>query len=183
MNTETINEVRRSLGWLIALGVVMIVLGVAAIVEPFIASIVVARVLSWTFLLAGIVRTIHALQSRQQRGFWPKLLIGIFYIVAGFLLLSNLLGAKLTLTLAFGWVILVQGIFEVIAAFQVRPEPNWGLMLFSGIISIILGILILYRWPINAIWLLGFFAGLSFIFTGIWMIVLPRAISDHLSRS
>lgn len=182
MNTETINEVRRSLGWLIALGVVMIVLGVAAIVEPFIASIVVARVLSWTFLLAGIVRTIHALQSRRQRGFWPKLLIGIFYVVAGILLLSNVFGAQLTLTLVLGWVILVQGIFEVIAAFQVRPEPNWSWMLMSGIIAIILGILILNRWPNNAIWLLGFFMGLSFISTGVWMILLPRAISDHLTR-
>jgi uncharacterized membrane protein HdeD (DUF308 family) len=183
MNTETINEVRRSLGWLIALGVVMVVLGIAAIVEPFIASIVVARVLSWTFLLAGIVRTLHALQSRRQQGFWLKLLIGIFYIVAGVLLLSNMLGAKLTLTLVFGWTIIIQGVFEIITALKIRPEPNWGLILFSGIVALILGILILNRWPNNAIWLLGFFTGVSFIFTGTWMIMLPRAISNHLTQN
>ncbi|PMB44486.1 hypothetical protein CEN39_28180 [Fischerella thermalis CCMEE 5201] len=182
MNTETINEVRQNLGWLIALGILMIVLGIAAIVEPFIATLAVARVLSWTFLFVGIVRTIYAFQSRRQRGFWLKLLIGILYVIVGIMLLSNIFGATLTLTLAFGWVILAQGIFEVIAAFQARPDPKWSWMLFSGIIAIILGILILYRWPFDAIWLLGTFTGISFLFSGAWMIIVPWAISNHLSR-
>ncbi|GAB4369800.1 MAG: HdeD family acid-resistance protein [Elainellaceae cyanobacterium] len=181
MDTETIKDTRRISGWLIALGILMMVLGVAAIVEPFIATVAIARVLSWTLLFAGIVRVVHAIQSRQQRGFWLRLLVGILYIVAGVLLLSNILGATLTLTLAFGWVILAQGILEVIAAFQVRSEPNWGWILFSGIIAIILGILILYRWPTNAVWLLGFFTGISFFFTGVWMVMLPWAIRSYLS--
>lgn len=182
MNTETVNESRRASGWLIGLGILMLVLGAAAIVEPFIASIAVARVLSWTLLFAGIVRTIHAFQSRRLRGFWPKLLVGILYLIAGILLLSNIVGAKLALTLAFGWVIVAQGVLEVVAAFQVRPERNWSWMLFSGLIAIILGILILYRWPLNAIWLIGFFTGVSFLFTGAWMIMLPWAIHSYLSQ-
>ncbi|RUR74453.1 HdeD family acid-resistance protein [Chlorogloeopsis fritschii PCC 9212] len=182
MKTEIIDEVRQNSGWFIALGIFMILLGIAAIVEPFIATIAVARVLSWVFLFAGIIRTIHAVQSRRQRGFWAKLLIGILYIITGILLLSNVLGATLSLTIAFGWVILAQGIFEVIAAFQARPEPNWGWMLFSGIIAIILGILILYQWPFNAVWLLGVFTGVSFLFSGAWMIAIPWAISHRLSR-
>ncbi|MGH2415187.1 MAG: HdeD family acid-resistance protein [Microcystaceae cyanobacterium] len=179
MNIEATNEVRQNSGWFTALGILMIVLGIAAMVEPLMATLVVARALSWTFLVAGIVRTVHAFQSRRQRGFWLKLLMGILYVVVGILLLGNLLGAKLTLTLAFGWIILVQGIIEVIAAFKVRPEPNWGGMLFSGIIAIILGILILYRWPSNAIWLLGLFTGINFLFTGFWMIRLPWATRNR----
>jgi uncharacterized membrane protein HdeD (DUF308 family) len=182
MKTQIANDVRRGLNWLIGLGALMMVLGVAAIIEPFVATIAVARVLSWTFLLAGVVRAVHAFQSRQQRGFWLKLLVAIFYIIAGVLLLSNIFGAKLTLTLAFGWVILAQGIVEVVAAFKVRPDPNWSWMLTSGIIATILGILILYRWPLNTIWLLGFFTGVSFLFTGAWMIMIPWAIRNSLSQ-
>jgi uncharacterized membrane protein HdeD (DUF308 family) len=182
MRTEIINEARRGLGWLMGLGVLMVLLGIAAIVEPFIATVAVARVLSWTFLLAGVIRTVHAFQSRQQQGFWLKLLVGILYIVAAILLLGNLFGAKLTLTLAFGWAILVQGIIEVIAAFKVRPQLNWNWMMLSGIVAIILGILILYRWPFNAVWLLGLFMGISFLFTGVWMIMIPWAIRNHLPR-
>lgn len=182
MKTQITNDIRRGLGWLIGLGILMMVLGIAAIVEPFIATFAVARVLSWTFLLAGIVRMVHAFQSRSERGFWLKLLVSILYIIAGILLLSNIFGAKLTLTLVFGWVILMQGIFEVIAAFKVRPDPNWSWMLTSGIIALIFGILILYRWPLNAIWLLGFFTGVSFLFTGAWMIMIPWAIRNSLSQ-
>lgn len=73
-------------------------------------------------------------------------------------------------------MILVEGVLEVIAAFKVRPDPNWGWVLFSGITAIILGILILYQWPSSATWVLGVFAGINFLFTGIWMIMLPLAI-------
>jgi uncharacterized membrane protein HdeD (DUF308 family) len=179
MKTEMIDEVRQNSGWLIALGILMMVLGIAAIVEPFIATIVVARALSWTFLIAGIVRIIHAIQSRQQRGFWPSLIIGILYIIAGLLLLGNLLGAALTTTLAFGWVIFAQGILEVIAAFTLRPEPHWGWTLFSGIVAIILGILILQQWPIGAAWLLGLYVGFSLLSEGLTMLVLPLAVRGN----
>lgn len=183
MKPETLDRIERSLGFLVVLGIVMVMLGIAAIAEPFIATIAVTRVLSWTFLIAGLVRMTHAFRSRYQRGFWLKLLAGILYVLIGILLLSNIFGAKLTLTLAFGWGILVQGIFEVMAAFAARPAPNWGLLLSSGVVAIIIGILILYRWPFNAVWLVGLFTGISFIFTGAWMIMVPRAVRNHLSNS
>lgn len=183
MDSETVEEVRRSLGILIALGILMILLGLAALLNPLLVSIAVARILSWIFLFAGIVRTVYAIQAWRQRGFWLKLIVGILYLVVAILLLSNMLGATLTLTLALGWVIVAQGILEIITAFKVRPEPNWGWMLFSGVMALILGILILNRWPFNAIWLLGFFTGLSFIVAGFWMIMLPQAVSRHLTRN
>lgn len=181
--TESIaGGVRRASKWLIALGVVMMVLGIAAIVEPFVASIAVARVISWTFWLAGVVRTIHAIQSRYQKGFWLRLIIGVLYLVVGILLLNNVLEAKYTLTFILGWSLVAQGILEAIIAFRIRPEPNWGVMLSSGIISSILGVLIVYRWPSNAAWLLGFFTGVSFFCTGAWMIALPWQIRSRVSR-
>jgi uncharacterized membrane protein HdeD (DUF308 family) len=183
MNNQMADEVRRSLGWLIALGILMILLGIAALLNPFLISIAVARILTWIFLFAGIVRTVYAIQAWRQRGFWLKLLVGMLYLIVAILLLSNVFRATLTLTLALGGVILAQGVLEVITAFKVRPEPNWGWMLFSGVVAIILGILILNRWPFNAIWLLGFFTGMSFIVTGFWMIMLPQAISNYFSRN
>ncbi|MBF2050968.1 MAG: HdeD family acid-resistance protein [Leptolyngbya sp. IPPAS B-1204] len=182
MQTRIVNQVRRSLSWMMGLGILMILLGIAAIIEPFIATLAVARLLSWFFLLAGLMRVVYALQSRQQRGFWLRLLVGILYIVTGILLLSNIFGAQLTLTLALGWAILIQGIVEVIAALSMRPAPNWGWMLLSGIVAVVLGILILYRWPSNAFWLLGVFTGISFILAGGWMLMIPWAIRNQLSN-
>ncbi|AFY32579.1 HdeD family acid-resistance protein [Calothrix sp. PCC 7507] len=176
MSSETITSARRNSKWSIILGILMVLLGIAAIAEPFVATIAITVVLSWTIFIVGIVRLVHAFQSWQKRGFWPQLAIGILYIIAGILLISNIFGAALSLTLALGVVIFAEGVFEVIAAFQVRRDPNWGWVLFSGIMAIILAILILYKWPFSAVWVLGLFAGINFLFTGIWMILLPLAI-------
>jgi uncharacterized membrane protein HdeD (DUF308 family) len=172
MNSENISQARQSLGWFIVLGILMIVLGMAAIAEPFVATIAIAIVISWFLFIAGIVRIVHALQSRRQKGFWPKLVVGILYLLAGIMLISNIFGAALSLTLALGIVFLAEGVFEVITAFQVRPDPNWGWTLFSGMMAIILAILILYQWPFSAAWVLGLFAGINFLLTGVWMIAL-----------
>jgi uncharacterized membrane protein HdeD (DUF308 family) len=177
MNSENLTEARRNSRWAIALGILMVLLGIAAIAEPFIATIAITVVLSWTILVVGIVRIVHALQTRQNRGFWSNLAIGILYVIAGILLITNIFGAALSLTLALGVVIFAEGVFEVIAAFQTRRHPNWGWVLFSGIMAIILAILILYQWPFSAVWVLGLFAGINFLLTGVWMIILPSAIS------
>lgn len=138
--------------------------------------IAVAIVLSWFLLIVGIVRIVQAVESRKQKGFWLKLLVGLLYVLAWILLISNVFGAALSFTLVFGSMILVEGVLEVIAAFKVHPDPSWGWVLFSGITAIILEILILYQWPSSATWVLGVFAGINFLFTGIWMIMLPLAI-------
>ncbi len=185
MNSENISEAKRGLRWSIALGIFMVLLGIAAIAEPFIATIAVTILFSWNLLIAGIVRIIHAVQTQRQKGFWPKLLVSILYIIAGIMLISNIFGAALSLSLALGIVIFFEGVFEVIEAFQVRPDPNWGWVLFSGIMAIILGILIVAQWPFSAAWVLGIFIGINFLLTGIWMIMLPAAIrnfSNHRAR-
>jgi uncharacterized membrane protein HdeD (DUF308 family) len=176
MKTEVIHKVRQHSGWFIALGGLMILLGIAAIVEPLIATVAVARVFSWIFLFAGIIRIIYAVQSRQDRGFGLKLVIGMLYVTTGIVLLNNIFGAALTLTIAFGGAILVQGILEVIGAFKARPDANWSWMLVSGLMAIVLGILIFYQWPFSAAWLLGVFVGVNLMFTGVWMIVIPLVL-------
>ena len=67
MKTDLIRQVRENSGWFMALGVVMLILGIAAIVEPFMATVAIARVFSWIFLFAGIIRIVYAVQSRSDR--------------------------------------------------------------------------------------------------------------------
>jgi uncharacterized membrane protein HdeD (DUF308 family) len=174
METKATNEARQNLLWFALPGILMIILGIAAIAEPFMATITVGRLLNWIFLFAGIVRIVYTLRSPRQPNFWLNLLIGVLYIAAALLLFSKFFGAVLTLTLAFGWVIIAQGILEMVMAFKLRPEPNWVWMLFSGIMAIVLGILILSQWLfVGAAWLIGLFLGIDLLLTGIWMILLP----------
>ena len=185
MTSEDFRETRTNSALAIVLGVLMILLGIAAIAEPFIATIAITIVFSWTLIIAGIVRIVHAFQSRHKRGFWTTLVVGVLYVIGGILLISNIFGAALSLTLAFGFIIFIEGVLEVIAAFQMRRDPNWGWVLFSGIMAIILGIFILYQWPVSAVWVLGVFVGINFLLTGLWMIMLSlasRSLPDYRAR-
>jgi uncharacterized membrane protein HdeD (DUF308 family) len=182
MNHETMDEVRQTSSWLVGLGIVMLLLGLFTIIEPFVATAAIARLLSWGLLLAGIVRIVYAIQSWRVPGFRVKLLLGILYLMGGLLLLTNLFGAKLALTFVLGVVLVIQGAMESAVALRSRSDPGSRWMLFSGILAIIIGILILYRWPINATWLLGILTGVSFLLTGLWMIMLPWGICKYLSR-
>lgn len=122
MNTETQN-IRKSLGWSITLGILLIVLGILAIVFPIIATALVTIALGWLFLVGGILRIVYAFQTRST-GFWLKLLLGILYIIIGLSLLNNIIGGAISLTLALGILIFIEGVFEVILAFQLRPASN-----------------------------------------------------------
>ncbi|WP_228024594.1 HdeD family acid-resistance protein [cf. Phormidesmis sp. LEGE 11477] len=109
-----------------------------------------------------------------------KLLLGILYLVAGFVILTDILSGVIALTFILGATIFLQGVVRVISAFAIKPASNWGVLLFSGIIGIILGIFIWSEWPFNVGWLLGVWVGVSLLCDGIWMIALSsRSASTY----
>lgn len=164
---ETQESIHKSTGRIIFLSIVLIILGIIAILMPVVATIISVSVFGWVFLFAGIVRIIKSFQSKPIRGFWLSLLLGILYIIAGIILLSNVLAGALTLTLVLATIFIVEGIFEIIACFKARTGGNLSwLVLMDGIITLILGIFIWYSWPNNSLWIIGLYVGISFIFSG-----------------
>lgn len=170
---------RQNRGWLIALGIIMILLGLLAIALPFATTLAVAILLGWIFIIAGIIQIIHAFKSRGWGVFLLELLLGILYVVVGIMLLRNLLSGVITLTLVVGISIFISGVFRVIQAFQLRPAANWGVVLLNGIVSIILGILIWSQWPFNAPWLIGLFVGISLCLNGALVLMFALASGNN----
>ena len=153
-------------GWFLALGIVLIIVGFAAIVWPFPATVAAKTVLGWLFLIGGIFMIIHAFQAPGWQGFLWSLLVGILYLVAGgYLAFFPLTGL---LTLAFLLIILfaVEGIFEIILAFRLRPHEGWGFMLLSGIAALAVAVLIALDLPGSATWALGLLVGINLLFSG-----------------
>ncbi|MHC0066654.1 HdeD family acid-resistance protein [Nostoc sp. UIC 10890] len=173
---ETQATIRKSTGWIIVLSIILIILGIIAMLMPVVATIVSVSVFGWFFVIAGIVRIIKSFQSKPIRGFWLSLLVGILYIIAGVILLGNLLAGALTLTLVLATIFIVEGIFEIIACFKARTGGNLSwLVLMDGMITLILGIFIWSSWPNNSFWLIGLYVGISFIFSGISLLSIATA--------
>ena len=106
-------NVRKSIGWVISLSIVLIILGLLAILLPGIASAFFTSVIGWITLISGVVMIVQSFQSRPVRGFWLNLLVGIFYVIAGIYILFNVGAALLALTFAFGVLFIVEGIFTI----------------------------------------------------------------------
>lgn len=162
----------------IVVGVLLVILGLIAIARPVYATLASTLVFGWLFIFAGIAQIVYAFGSRGAGQVIWKLLLGVLYLGAGIIVLSNVFSGAIALTLILGITIFVQGAIQVFLAFAIRPARSWIWVLVSGILGIILGILIWSEWPFNAAWLIGLFVGISLLFNGIWMITLsslPRS--------
>ncbi len=169
ITTEPPSEttIRKSTGWIIALSVALIVAGILAIALPAVASAFFTAAIGWIALISGIAMIVGSFVSRPIRGFWLNLVVGILYAIAGIYILANLGAALLALTLGFGILFIVEGIYTIIMAFvhKAGHRMSW-MMVINGVITLILGILVLNGFPSSALWLIGLYAGISLLFSG-----------------
>jgi uncharacterized membrane protein HdeD (DUF308 family) len=169
----------RNWGWLLAFGILMIILGIFAIGAPVVATIAFQVVLGWLLVIGGIAEGIHAFMAQNWRGFLFELLSAILYVVVGALLLFNPLLGAAALTLLLAVFLVVEGIFKIIMALRVRDHRGWGWVLASGILSLILGAMIWAQWPASGLWVIGLLVGIQLLFTGWSVVMLALAARAH----
>ncbi|MFO8024642.1 HdeD family acid-resistance protein [Thiohalophilus sp.] len=169
-------EIQKHRGWFIFLGGVMVLLGIAALLFPFAATLAGELALGVILLVAGIIGTVHALQVRPWKGFWLSLLTALLTVIIGGLLVAFPMHGIMTVTLLITAMFLVSGVFRTILAFQLKPYDAWGWILASGILALILGILVITQLPEAAFWLIGILVGVDFLFAGWAMISLVLSV-------
>jgi len=164
------NMVKKDSTVLIILGIVTVILGVLSMMAPLMAGIAVALSVGILLIAAGIMRTIFAFKCKS----WGKgilvFLLGLLTLLVGFYMVSRPGAALVTLTLFLAAYFVVDGIFEIIEAFDLKPIKGWGWMLFGGIVSILLGIMIWRQWPVSGAWAVGILFGIKLVFAG-WAMV------------
>jgi uncharacterized membrane protein HdeD (DUF308 family) len=166
---------RSNWGWFLALGVVLILVGVLAVSMTFAAGLATMTVLAVVALLAAATELASAVWSRRWQGVLIHLLIGALYAVLGFLILSRPGLALATLTLLMAALFLAGGLFRMVVAAAVR-FPNWGWEVAGGAISVVLGVMIWQDWPESAVWAVGLLVGIDLIFTGLTWVVLALGL-------
>jgi uncharacterized membrane protein HdeD (DUF308 family) len=163
---ETRHEIARHWGWFLALGILLVIIGLAAIAFPFLSTIAAKIAIGWIFLVAGVVEVFHAFYVQRWAGFIWNLLIGLLYILAGIWLAFFPLTGILTLTVVIAALFFVEGVMEFIMGFRMRPHEGWGWVVLSGLVAIAAGLLIALSLPASAVWALGLLAGINLLFSG-----------------
>jgi uncharacterized membrane protein HdeD (DUF308 family) len=165
-----VENLRHKWGWLLTLGIVMILLGTFALVVTPAATLASVLILSWILVFSGVAETIYAFRIHRWGGLFLHLIVGLLGIFVGLVAVTHPVAGALAWTLLFASFLTVIGVFRIIAALSLK-FPHWGWAVFDGIVTLGLGILLWAEWPWSGLWFLGVALGISLLFRG-WSYVM-----------
>ena len=170
------SDVHRATTWSIVLSILMIVAGVIAIASPLMAGVVITALVGWLLLFSAVLHLTFAFQASRAGAVLWEILLAIVYGLVGFYVLANPGVGLVTLTFVLAFFLFVEGILEFVLSIQLRHETGSGWILFDGIVTLILAILIWSRWPTSSVWALGTLVGVSMFFSGITRLMLSYGV-------
>ena len=153
-------------------GILLAVLGIAALIVPPLASLATAIFLGWMFLISGIGGLVVTYWARSTPGFWWSLISAALAVLAGLLLLARPMQAVLTLTIVLGAYFLAEGVATIMYALEHRREPSgrWSWLLISGLVDIAISFMVITGLPSSAEWAIGILVGINLLFGGATLI-------------
>ncbi|MFI5000284.1 MAG: HdeD family acid-resistance protein [Reyranellales bacterium] len=163
---EGIKALRAKWGWIVAFGVISMIAGVIALGSVVMATASAVMIVGVMMLIAGIAEVFAAFNVKDwgHRLFW--LLLGALYVFAGIVCLQNPFQAATLLTLMLGVTLVVGGLLRIFLATRMTHEAPWGWVAFSGVVTFLLGVMIIAHWPASSFYVLGIFLGVDLIFFG-----------------
>jgi uncharacterized membrane protein HdeD (DUF308 family) len=167
---------RAKWGWILALGFVYAIAGFIALGSVMMATVASVLIVGVMMIVAGVAEIISAFQCKGWGRFLIWALLGVLYIVAGFVTFENPLLAAAILTLLLGASLVASGIMRIILAFSMKREQPWIWVLLSSIITLLLGLMILAHWPVSSVYVLGIFLGIDLVMAGAGWIGLALAL-------
>src|SRR6201998_3099093 len=165
-------------------GILLVVLGLAAIIIPPLASLAVTIFIGWLFLISGIAGLLLTFWARQMPGFWWSLISAVLGIAAGLILLAKPVQGTLTLTIVVGAYFLAEGVATIMYALEHRREllQRWSWLLVAGLMDILIAFIIIAGLPGSAVWAIGLLVGINLLFGGASMIGIALAARQSSSR-
>ena len=165
-----LKELKKNWGWFLLLGLILIAIGTFAIATSTFVTIVSMIFLGAALLASGVIQIAYSFWMRKWSAFFVSIFAGILYATVGVMLLIHPEATALSLTLLLGAFYVVGGLVRIIASIMTKFN-QWGWALFSGVVKLALGVLILSGWPETGLWIFGLFIGIDLIFFG-WFWVL-----------
>ena len=162
-------------------GILLVILGLAAMILPPLASLAVTIFLGWMFLISGIAGLALTFWARHMPGFWWSLFSAVLAILAGIVLLAQPVQATFTLTIIVGAYFLAEGLVTIMYALEHRKElsERWGWLLTAGIMDILVAAIIISGLPGSALWALGVLVGINMLFGGATLIGMALAARNN----
>jgi uncharacterized membrane protein HdeD (DUF308 family) len=168
LQSETSAAVREHWKAILIEGILLAILGLAAMIVPPLASLAVTIFLGWMFLISGVAGLALTFWARQMPGFWWSLISALLAIGAGIILLAQPVQGTLTLTIVVGAYFLAEGVATIMYALEHRRElsERWSWLLVAGIMDLLIAAVIILGLPGSALWAVGLLVGINLLFGG-----------------
>lgn len=177
---EGIRALRPRWGWIVAFGIISLLAGLIALCSStMFATATAVYIVGFMMLFEGATEIVAAFNAKEwsHRILW--LLLGALYVFAGIICLQNPFAAATILTLLLGFALIIGGLVRIFLATRMRQGTPWGWVVFSGLISVLLGLIIVAHWPVSSFFVLGIFLGVDLIFIGSGWIAVGLALKRH----
>jgi len=190
MSAQSLSEeIKKRSTWSIVMGVLTTALGCFLIVYPMLAATITTVLLGWALIFVGVAHFVFALYSQTIGNFFLKVLFSILYGACGIALAFFPIAGVAALTGVLGTLLVIQAGLLTATAFQLRPVDGWGWFLFDAATNLLLGALILAKWPYSSMWAIGTLVGVSVLISGVSRIMIATKIRsgaadvDHFVRA
>jgi uncharacterized membrane protein HdeD (DUF308 family) len=164
---EAIERLRGKWAAITAFGVLLVVLGFAALFFSLIATIVTVTLNGVLFLIAGGAEIGIGMHSRTWGRFFLWVIGGLLYIAVGVLCIINPVLASVALTLLLGAALIAAGLVRAFLATQLPPDQPRALIFLAAAVTILLGLIIVSHWPLDSVYVLGTLLGVDLLFHGV----------------
>jgi aquaporin Z len=157
---------KKNWGWTVAFGALLAIAGGFALSTVVMATAATVFFVGFAMIVGGFAEVFHGFAMRTWRHFFWMLVMGGFYILAGALVVRNPLLAASFITLMIGASLLASGIVRTYIAVQLPSGGAKGFLVFSAILTLVVGALIIAQWPSSSLWVIGVFLGVDLFFAG-----------------
>lgn len=168
-------EIAHQWGWFLAFGIALGLLGLAAIIRSFAATVASMVFFGWLLVLGGAIEFIESFMVGHWAGFFLHLLAGVLLICSGILFVSRPVLSAEVVTFVMSFFFLVGGLYQVVASLWSHVQDSvWQLI--GGVLSMLMGGLLLSQWPLSGLWVIGFFVGIHLFVRGLGWIAVALAL-------
>jgi uncharacterized membrane protein HdeD (DUF308 family) len=159
-------ELEKNWGWLMAFGVLSILLGTIGLGMTFMLTELSLVFFGALLAVGGVFQILDAIKCRGWKSILWHVLIALLYIGAGIVTMLHPALVGISLTLVIAYILIAVGLLRAYMAFQMKPAAGWYWPLISGLVSVILGGMILAQWPQSGLWIIGLFIAIELLFNG-----------------
>ena len=154
-------------GWFVALGIAQLLLGAIAWFDVIAFTIAGVIFIGALLLVAGVFQVVHAFMDREWGSFALHLLIGLLYVIGGFLLMAEPVEGSVIITILVSVALVIGGILRIVIALRHRHMPGWGLLLAGGVISFLVGLMLYLMLPWSGLWVVGTLIAVELVMHGV----------------